>query len=449
MSSDFRPPRPIPGNGSRSAPAAIRTDGLSKQYLTGRTGGMFRYRSLREELSGVFRRRRDGDREDRTIWALDDVSFRIGEGEAVGVIGRNGAGKSTLLKILSGITPPTSGRAEVRGRVGSLLEVGTGFHSELTGRENIFLSGAVLGMRRAEIRRKVDQIVEFSGVERYIDTPVKRYSSGMYLRLAFAVAAHLEPEILLVDEVLAVGDAEFQKKCLGRMAEIGATGRTVVFVSHSMPAILRLCDRVILLDGGKLVADGPSQEVIRTYLDSGLGTAAVREWPDVDQAPGDEVARLKAVRVRDDTGKVTEEIDITRPIDVEIDYWHLTRDPSLRPFANLIFFNEEGVCLFRSSDFVNREWADTPRRPGVVRARCRIPGNFLAEGRVYVLATVSTANPNVVHAVEHDAVAFQVVDRTSGEGVRGEFANEWLGVVRPMLDWTIEHQDTLAPRSGA
>ena len=234
-----------------SSEIAIRADGIGKRYRLGATQGVARYRSLREDVAGLVSRRTGGARRAaKEFWALRDVSFEIRAGETVGIIGRNGAGKSTMLKILARITPPTTGRGVTNGRVGSLLEVGTGFHPELTGRENVMLSAAVMGMRRSEVLSRFDEIVEFSGLSAFLDTPVKRYSSGMYMRLAFSVAAHLEPEILLVDEVLAVGDAEFQKKCLGRMEELGGTGRTVLFVSHSMPSVLRLCPRVILLDGG-------------------------------------------------------------------------------------------------------------------------------------------------------------------------------------------------------
>ena len=418
---------------SDGRPFAIRADGLGKRYAMGSTSGMFRYRSLRETLTRG--RRRDAD---EAFWALHPADFEIAEGERVGIIGRNGAGKSTLLKLLAGITPPTEGRIEVRGRVGSLLEVGTGFHPELSGRENIHLAAAVLGMRRAEISSKLDEIVAFAGVERFLDTPVKRYSSGMYLRLAFAVAAHIEPEILLVDEVLAVGDAEFQKKCLGRMAEFGESGRTVVFVSHSMAAVLRLCERVILLDGGHVIANGPASEVIRTYLDSGLGTTASREWPTPEDAPGDAVAALKAVRVVNDGGVSTEEIDITRPLTVEIEYWQRSADPRLRTSASVGFYNEEGVCLFVSAALAAPAWTGQATGPGVYRAVCHVPGNFLAEGRVSVTAGVVTLEPYTIHAAEHDAVAFQVVDRSTGSGVRGDYANEWPGVVRPQLDWTLQ-----------
>jgi lipopolysaccharide transport system ATP-binding protein len=424
---------------SDATPPALRVEGLGKQYRLGASaGGHATYRSIREEVLRPFRRGVRAPEQDRSFWALRNVSFEIQPGERVGIIGRNGAGKSTLLKLLARITAPTEGVAEVRGRVGSLLEVGTGFHPELSGRDNILLSGAILGMRRSEIKAKTDEIVEFAGVHAFLDTPVKRYSSGMYLRLAFAVAAHLEPEILLVDEVLAVGDAEFQKKCLGRMQEIGESGRTVLFVSHSMPSVLRLCERVILLDRGGVAADGDAQVVLRKYLDSGLGSAAERHWPSQAEAPGDDVARLKSVVVRDDRGTVAEELDIRRPVSVEVEYWHLSDDESLRPSVNLHVSNEDGVLLFVTNDFNDHSWKDRRRTPGVVRATCRIPGNFLAEGRFFVLAAVSTFTPVRIHAMEADAVSFHVVDRSTGDGVRGEFANEWPGVVRPMLEWAIE-----------
>src|SRR3954471_4506471 len=248
---------------------AIRVDGISKAYQIGATQGKYTYRTLQEEIIALPRRliKRvvDSLPSEETFWALQDVSFEVGQGEVVGIIGRNGAGKSTLLKILSRITQPTRGRADIYGRVGALLEVGTGFHPELTGRENIFLSGAILGMRKAEIARQFDAIVDFAEVEQFIDTPTKRYSSGMYMRLAFAVAAHLEPEILLVDEVLAVGDAAFQKKCLGKMEQVSGEGRTVFFVSHNTQAVRQLCTRGILLEHGRVVADGPVDSTLSIY----------------------------------------------------------------------------------------------------------------------------------------------------------------------------------------
>src|SRR5437764_12400489 len=276
---------------------AIQTFGLSKQYRLGQYRQA--YQTLREELvragRALVRRQRAGDGPD-TIWALDGVSFEVEQGEVVGIIGRNGAGKTTLLKILSRITEPTRGYADVTGRVGSLLEVGTGFHPELTGRENVYLYGSILGMSRPEIRRRFDEIVSFAEVERFLDTPVKRYSSGMSVRLAFAVAAHLEPEILLVDEVLAVGDAAFQRKCLGKMGDVAEQGRTVLFVSHNMSAVNQLCRRSILLETGLLITDGVTNEVVNSYL-FGASRKAVRTWRDRSSAPGGDIIRLGAVRI--------------------------------------------------------------------------------------------------------------------------------------------------------
>ncbi len=425
--------------------AVLTLDRIGKQYQLGATSAGARgYRSLREELANGFRNRRSRcDTPSRDLWALRNVSFSVQPGERVGIIGRNGAGKSTLLKILSRVTAPTEGRAEVRGRIASLLEVGTGFHPELSGRDNISLNGAILGMSRREIRAKSDEIVGFAGVERFLDTPVKRYSSGMYLRLAFAVAAHLDPDILLVDEVLAVGDADFQKKCLGRMEEIGRSGRTVVFVSHSMPAILRLCERVILLDQGGVLADGAPHEVVRAYLDAGLGSSVERIWEHPDSAPGDDLVRLKAVRVRSG-GRITEEIDIRMPIDLEVEYWQLRRADGIWPSVNLHITNEDGILLFVTSDFNDKVWRIASRDEGTVRAVCRIPGNFLAEGRHFVLAAISTFNPTFVHALESDVVSFQVVDRSVGDGVRGEYPNDWPGAVRPLLDWKVQKATNIA-----
>ena len=420
-----------------SSEIAIQAEGIGKRYRIGATQGVGRYRSLREDISELASRRgRKRERAKRNFWALKDVSFEIKAGETVGIIGRNGAGKSTMLKILARITPPTSGRGETHGRVGSLLEVGTGFHLELTGRENIMLSAAIMGMRRAEVQRRFDEIVEFADLAKFLETPVKRYSTGMYMRLAFSVAAHLEPEILLVDEVLAVGDAAFQKKCLGRMEELSGTGRTVLFVSHSMPSVLRLCPRVILLDGGHLAADGNGSHVVEEYMGRGRG-AAEREWLEADTAPGDERVRLKAVRVVNERGEPVPELDIREPVVVDVEYWNLSGEPGFRPFANLHFFDAEGTYLFITSDSNSMEWRQRPRRRGLVRSRCRIPGNFFAEGGVFITAAVSSLEPTVVHAIENDAVAFHVFDATEGDGVRGEWVGDLPGVVRPMFEWDV------------
>ena len=421
----------------------IRAEGLAKKYVIGSSRES--YPTLRDALTSAVKsplrrlRRGAGGEE---VWALKDVGFEVGPGEIVGLIGRNGAGKSTLLKLLSRITEPTRGRVELYGRVGSLLEVGTGFHPELSGRENVYLNGAILGMGKAEIDRKFDEIVAFAEIEKFIDTPVKRYSSGMYLRLGFAVAAHLEPEILLVDEVLAVGDASFQKKCLNKMEDVGHEGRTVLFVSHNMPAVTRLCPRTVLLDGGRVLGDGPSHEVVNAYLNSGLGTTAAREWPEPESAPGNEVARLCAVRVRDEEGRICDAADIRRPVGLEIEFE--VRQSGHRLAPNFHVYNEEGVNVFISND-LDPEWRGRPRPAGRYTSTMWIPGNFLAEGTMIVGAALSTLDPVVVYFYERDAVAFQVIDSLDGDSVRGDYAGPYPGVVRPALRWTTEY----APAGGA
>jgi len=398
-----------------------------------------RYRSLYkfDELQKIARENLD-ENAAGIIWALKDISFHVKKGEIVGIIGRNGAGKSTLLKILSRITEPTNGQAEIRGRVSSLLEVGTGFHPELTGKENIYLNGTILGMRKSEIDRKFDEIVEFSGVEKFINTPVKRYSSGMRVRLAFAVSAHLEPEILLIDEVLAVGDAQFQKKCLNKMQDVGQQGRTVLFVSHNMPAITRLCPRAIILDQGRLIADGPSTEVVRSYLDSGTGTTASREWRDLKNAPGDNIVRLRAVRARAEDGRVSEAFDIRYPIGLEMEFEVLESGHILLPYYKV--FNEEGITVFGAID-LDLKWRGRPRPAGKYVTTAWIPGNILMEGALYVTAAMRAPEPRIKHFIVHDGAAFQVFDRGDGDSARGDFGGYMRGVIRPLLKWETQFSE--------
>ncbi|MCB0168539.1 MAG: ABC transporter ATP-binding protein, partial [Anaerolineae bacterium] len=372
---------------------------------------------------------------DEIIWALQNVSFTVNQGEVVGIIGRNGAGKSTLLKILSRITEPTSGEALILGRVGSLLEVGTGFHHELTGRENVFLNGAILGMKRTEINRKFDEIVAFSEVEKFIDTPVKHYSSGMQMRLAFAVAAHLEPEILIVDEVLAVGDARFQRKCLNKMQSVGEEGRTVLFVSHNMPAVTRLCERVILLDGGQILEDGPAHLAVSAYLNSGRGVSSERLWPNANKAPGGPVSRLCAVRVVSEAGQVVDSIDIRHPVGVEMEFEALQPGHILMPHFH--FNNEDGTCLFGAHD-VDPNWRLRPRPVGRYKSVVWLPGNLLAEGTIFVNAGVITIDPDIPQFYEREAVAFQVIDTMEPDSARGDWKKNMNGVVRPLLKWATE-----------
>jgi len=417
--------------------SVISVDNVSKKYRIGQTG----YRTLREDiydLTGRLIRLGRGNRKDDGkdfIWALKDVSFQVDQGEKLGIIGRNGSGKTTLLRLLAGITRPTEGKISITGRLGVLIELMAGFHPELTGRENIYLNGAIMGMSRKEVRRKFDEIVSFSELEDFIDTPIKRYSSGMHVRLGFAVAAHLEPEILLVDEVLAVGDASFQKKCLGKMDIAAGEGRTVLFVSHNMAAVTRLCPRAILLDEGKVLQDGPSHQVVAAYLTPGLGTRAAREWPDLSKAPGNDIVRLRAVRVRTEDGRISDAIDIRHPVGIEMEYEVLKPGHVLVP--NYHFFNEEGMYVFVASDY-DPAWRRKVRPAGRYVSTSWVPGNFLSEGSLIVGAAISTMDPVTVHFYERDAVAFQVIDRLGGDSARGDYAGTMPGVVRPLLRWTTE-----------
>jgi len=381
----------------------------------------------------------------RFIWALKDVNFEVRQGEVVGLIGRNGAGKSTLLKILARITRPTEGCAEIHGRVGSLLEVGTGFHTELTGRENVYMSGAILGMRKAEIDRKFDEIVSFSEVEPFLDTPLKHYSSGMQMRLAFAVAAHLEAEILFVDEVLAVGDAAFQKKCLGKMSEVASYGRTILFVSHSVTAVSRLCNRCILLSAGAVLKDGPTHDVMNSYLRAGLITPAARFW-NLEDSPGDAAVRLRVVRARTAADNISETFDIRNPIGIDVIFDVTQEGTRLAP--NLHIFNDEGTNVFVSIDS-DPIWQARPRPVGRYISTAWIPGNFLAEGTFFVGAAITTLTSMNVHFYERDAIAFQVIDTTSGDSARGAFTGHLPGVVRPLLKWETRYESKPTERGLA
>ena len=395
-----------------------------------------KYRSLYKFDDLISGYELNGEVPDDILWALKNISFQVKKGEVVGIIGANGAGKSTLLKILSKITIPTKGRAEICGRISSLLEVGTGFHNELTGRENVYLNGTILGMRKKEIDAKFDEIVDFSGIEKFIDTPVKRYSNGMKVRLAFSVAAHLDPEILVIDEVLAVGDADFQKKCLKKMEDVGQYGRTVLFVSHSMPAITRLCPRTILLDDGCLISDGPSSEVVSSYLSVGKGTSALKEWPDLKKAPTGDVARLRAVRVRNEDGHISDSFDIRRPVTVEMEYEVLDGGYILMPHFH--FFDSEGLHVFSSLD-QDPAWRRKPRPKGNYCSIAKIPGNLLSEGMLYVTAGMVTLMPTLFQFKAPDAVSFNVVDAQEGDSARGDWTKHMAGAFRPLLKWQTDY----------
>ena len=404
---------------------AIEVLGIGKQYQLGAAGAdrQYSYKSLRDVLAEVPRRlfRRHKAKEPRTFWALKDISFDVAEGEVVGLIGRNGAGKSTFLKVLSRVTNPTEGRILLRGRVGSLLEVGTGFHPELTGRENIFLNGAILGMRRAEIARQFDEIVAFAEVEKFIDMAVKHYSSGMYLRLAFAVAAHLEPEILLVDEVLGVGDAAFQKKCLGKMGDVARQGRTVMFVSHNMTALRSLCTRAVWLNEGRVAEDGPAGTVVDHYLQKNAASNLESRWDDPDTAPGDHRARLHLARVNVKTGQ-TDQITVDTPLEIEFQYWNFVPGAALN--ISIFLHTLEEVCVFN----IGSESA--PRPAGLIRHTVRIPGGFLNTGVYYF---------NFMLVLDKSRMVFRRNTVVEFEVVEGEFKGSWYGrrpgVVRPKFEW--------------
>jgi lipopolysaccharide transport system ATP-binding protein len=369
------------------------------------------------------------------IWALRDVSFEVKRGEVLGIVGRNGAGKSTLLKVLSRITHPTTGRALVQGKISSLLEVGTGFHPELSGRENVYLNATILGMRKKEVDRKYDEIVEFSGIEKFMETPVKRYSSGMKVRLAFSVAAHLEPDILVIDEVLAVGDADFQKKCLNKMDEVGTSGRTVLFVSHNMPAVTRLCTRAILIEEGRIIEEGTAEGIVRSYLSSGTGTSAYREWSN-SAAPGGEVARLRAVRVKDSKDDISEAIDIREPVTLEMEYDVIKGGHVLLPIIGLR--NDDGVVIFVSVD-QDKAWRRKPRPKGRYVSSVVVPGNLLSEGMLFVSVHLITLFPEVKQFSEYSSAAFQVKDTLDGDSARGDYSKDMAGIIRPLLEWSTRY----------
>jgi lipopolysaccharide transport system ATP-binding protein len=413
----------------RGAPPAVSVDGLGKRYRLGSMDAG--YRTLRDSISGIVssgrRRERRERREAGELWALDDVSFSVEQGQVVGVIGRNGAGKSTLLKVLSRITEPTTGVVDIYGRVGSLLEVGTGFHPELTGRENIYLNGAILGMPKRQIASRFAEIVGFAEVARFIETPVKRYSTGMYLRLAFSVAAHMDTDVLLVDEVLAVGDLSFQQKCLGKMSEVAEGGRTVLFVSHNMSAISALTSRCLLLDSGRIVEDGPTRAVIGTYMTSGASQAGRVEWAE---PPGNDWFRLESCQVGDG---VRTEFSGSEAITIRLTFSTDRTANGLRVGFDLL--TAEGVVVCRS--YHDDEVLDPPPvMPGHYEVEATIPPALLNQGQYYVSPRAG------VHGVERlcevdRAVRFSLLNL---EGRNSQYGGERPGVVNPPISWLVKER---------
>jgi homopolymeric O-antigen transport system ATP-binding protein len=408
---------------------AICAEGLGKRYaLRHRVDP---YLTMRDALARRFFGRRDPRPASEEFWALRDVSFEVGEGERLAVVGRNGAGKSTLLKVLSRVTDPTLGRARIRGRIASLLEVGTGFHPELSGRENVFLYGVILGMSRAEVRRRFDEIVSFAEVERFLDTPVKRYSTGMYLRLAFSVAAHLEPEILIVDEVLAVGDAQFQRKCLGRMDEVGRSGRTILFVSHNLQAVRQLCNRALWLDGGRVRAHGEIDPVLQAYLAS----AGTRSPGAIDERiralPEDPAFRLASVQLVQDGVEVGDVVENGKPLALHIRFRVRERTSGLRVYFDLC--DDYDTVLIRS--FHDEDHDGMPvLDPGEYVATAAIPANLL--GPISYRLRVLAAIHNVRSCIPADGVVIPLLVVHSGRHNRAYPSDTFRARLAPALAWT-------------
>ena len=413
---------------------AIKVEGLSKQYRLGDIGTG----SISHDINRWWHRmlgREDpylkiGEENDRTrkgeseyVWALRDVNFEVHQGGVLGIIGRNGAGKSTLLKILSKVTQPTQGHVKIKGRIASLLEVGTGFHPELSGRENIYLNGAILGMTKAEVKAKFDEIVEFSGVERYIDTPVKRYSSGMYVRLAFAVAAHLEPDILIVDEVLAVGDAEFQKKCLGKMQDVSERGgRTVLFVSHNMVAVKNLCKEAVYMNQGRVRAIGSTEDIINQYLGEGVRAGMVQSFEDAATAPGNESVRVRRLAARPLLADPLDAITVETPINVEFEFWN--HIPGKQINLSLVLNTITDECVF------NVVTEARHLAVGLHKGICNIPGNLLNDG-IYKVSMMIVGDGSYSLFYYENSISFEVHENRNASGWHGK----WIGVIRPRLDF--------------
>ncbi len=423
--------------------SVIQAESLSKRYLIDhkkKTTGSVGYRDvlmhyLKSLSSSKYRKEIAGEITTKEeFWALKDVSFEIEAGDRMGIIGSNGAGKSTLLKVLSRITEPTHGKVTLKGRVASLLEVGTGFHPELTGRENVYLNGAILGMKKSEITKQFDEIVAFGGIEKFLDTPVKRYSSGMYVRLGFAIAAHLEPEILIVDEVLAVGDAEFQKKSIGKMEDVSKSGRTLIFVSHNMTAVQGLCNKSIFMQKGRMIEYGDTSHVIGSYMSKISKTALEQHWENPKLAPGNEMVRLKSISILpkfvsdEQTG-----IDVRTPIKIKIEFYNYLPKAALN--LSLHLNSMTGETIF------NVGTKSTPFEAGIISAELNVPGNFLNDGSYSVSLMIVKDTSTVLHEFP-ELIIFDVEDYREGTGWYGK----WPGAIRPteLLKFPIQHIDILS-----
>jgi len=417
----------------------IKAENISKQYRLGQVGTGTLSHDLKRWWA-LARGKEDpylkiGEENDRTkkavgdyAWALKDINFEVAQGDTLGIIGKNGAGKSTLLKLLSRVTSPSTGTIKVKGRIASLLEVGTGFHPELTGRENIFLNGAILGMSKKEIASKFDEIVDFSGVEMYIDTPVKRYSSGMYVRLAFGVAAHLEPEILIVDEVLAVGDAEFQKKCLGKMGDVASDGRTIIFVSHNMQAVQSLCKSALYLKAGQVVDSGRTDKVINNYLSREVKNKMHSQWDNSEDAPGNEHIRLLGAEIISDLPNIIDPITVKTKLRMKFEFINFTDNTNIN--LSLSLYTVTGNCIF------NVGTASKPLRKGEkYYGELEIPGNFLNDD-IYTVQLLFVKDLSTVILNIEDIFVFEVFD----EQRAGNWFGKWQGAVRPSFKFSLNNE---------
>lgn len=415
----------------------IEVENIAKLYRLGQVSRKTLHDDVNRWLHKITGRQdpylKIGESNDRTqkgsseyVWALKDINFNVERGEVLGIIGRNGAGKSTLLKILSKVTAPTTGCVKLKGRIASLLEVGTGFHPDLSGRDNIFLNGAILGMTKKEIKKKFDNIVDFAGVERYIDTPVKRYSSGMYVRLAFAVAAHLEPDVLIIDEVLAVGDAEFQKKCLGKMKDVSVQeGRTVLFVSHNMTAIKSLCKSVVYLNNGMVKEKGETLSVINSYLSHQANSSLSQHFNTEEDAPGNAAVKLKRIEVCPQLANSTDVITVNTQVNIEFEFWNSVTDKEINLSMHLFTLGDE--CVFN----VGTEAKFLAK--GLHKGVCIIPANLLNDG-IYTITMMVIGNRSYAIYKFEKIVSFEVNDSREGTAWHGK----WPGMVRPKLDFVLE-----------
>jgi len=414
--------------------SVITAENISKKYIIDhkqKSSGPSTIRDVfSESFDKMFSSKKKQSKFDETeeFWALKDVNFTIDQGDRIGIVGHNGAGKSTLLKILSRITEPSTGQIKIDGRIASLLEVGTGFHPELTGRENIFLNGAILGMAKSEIKQSFDTIVDFAGVEKFLDTPVKRYSSGMYVRLGFAIAAHLNPEILIVDEVLAVGDTEFQKKCLGKMRDVSESGRTLIFVSHNLTAIQALCNKAFYFEKGRLIDQGETTHIVTNYLSKVSHKTLERHWDSVDSAPGNDQVRIKSFRLLADYQDNLIHIDVRTPMNFQFEFWNMEEGANLNLSMHLYTFT--GECIF------NVGTTSQQFGKGLVTGTCEIPGHFLNDGSYVVSMMIVKDTSTVLYNME-EALIFDIEDYRENVTWYGK----WPGYIRPNLNFSIRQTE--------